>query len=240
MNNGYIRLHRKVLDNVFCKKNSKKIGFWVLLLLMANHKENTFFLGNTKISLKQGQLLTGRQQLVIKSGLNRNMIERFLKLLEIEHQIEQQKTNKYRIITILNWNKYQIISNEMSNKRATDEQQKSTNNNVKNDNNIVASDKREFSYKNLVETMLISKDVRLTIIANYWLINDFTFANKEQYNAGLKRELKPAGNLKGYKLEHLIACMKWIKKTKDFKWTLESVHKYIDNYIKDNKLILKI
>ncbi len=61
------------------------------------------------------------------------MVERVLKYLEIEHQIEQQKTTKYRVITILNWDKYQTEDSKSDNKRTTDEQQADT---YKNDNNV--------------------------------------------------------------------------------------------------------
>jgi hypothetical protein len=90
------------------------------------------------IIVKEGQLITGRDQLSDATGIHRSSVERILDFLENEHQIEQQKTTKYRLITILNWDGYQKPSITSSNKRATSEQQASTNNNdkkEKNDNN---------------------------------------------------------------------------------------------------------
>ena len=49
-------------------------------------------------------------------------------MLENEHQIEQQKTTKYRLITILNWNQFQTRTSEWT----ANGQQADT---YKNDNN---------------------------------------------------------------------------------------------------------
>lgn len=59
------------------------------------------------ILIKEGQLITGRKQLSDGTGIPESTIEDILKMLEKEHQIQQQKNNKYRIITILNWKEHQ-------------------------------------------------------------------------------------------------------------------------------------
>lgn len=59
------------------------------------------------ILLKEGELITGRKELSKATGIPETTIERILKMLESEHQIGQQKTNKYRVITILNWKEHQ-------------------------------------------------------------------------------------------------------------------------------------
>jgi hypothetical protein len=59
------------------------------------------------ILIKEGQLVTGRKRLSAATGIPESTIEDILKLLEKEHQIQQQKTNKYRLVTILNWKEHQ-------------------------------------------------------------------------------------------------------------------------------------
>jgi hypothetical protein len=82
-------------------------------------------IGNQIITVAPGQIVTGRNKIVEATGLNRSKIERLLKVLENEHQIEQQTFTKYRIISITNWCKYQIdeqqSEQQVSNKRATSE-----------------------------------------------------------------------------------------------------------------------
>ena len=128
---GWIKLHRKLLEHPLFS-DPQAFMLWVQLLLRANHKEARVMIGNQFVEIKRGQLLTGRNKLSEHTGINRSKLERLLNLLEIEHQIEQQKTTKYRLISITNYDKYQGDEQQTSNKRATTEQQLSTN---KNDNN---------------------------------------------------------------------------------------------------------
>jgi hypothetical protein len=102
--------------------------------LKANHKDGKFVVGNSSIDVKRGQLLTGRKSLSKATGIQESKIERLLKLLKSEQQIEQQTFTKYRLISITNYDEYQEANNKVSNKRTTNEQQTNTNNNVNNDN----------------------------------------------------------------------------------------------------------
>jgi len=147
MHNGWIKLHRKLLEKGFYKK-STYVHLWVHLLLSANHATNEFMWNGSIILVKEGQLITGRDQLSKSTGIHRSSIERILKMLEIEQQIEQQKTTKYRLITIVNWDSYQKADSITSNKRATSEQQASTNKNDKK----VKNDKKETITKEIGET----------------------------------------------------------------------------------------
>ena len=108
MSQGWIKLHRKLLDSAVMKR-SAYFHIWVTLLLKANHKKTTFIFNDKEQTLMPGQLLTGRKKLAKITRLNEFRIERILKLLENAHQIAQQKTSKFRIISIINWGKYQAM-----------------------------------------------------------------------------------------------------------------------------------
>lgn len=51
--------------------------------------------------------MTSRKELSKQAGIPESTVERILTFFENEQQIEQQKTNKFRIITIKNWEEYQ-------------------------------------------------------------------------------------------------------------------------------------
>ena len=119
-NSGWISLHRKILEHPIFS-DPQAFTLWVQLLLRANHKEKKVMVGNKFIEVKRGQLLTGRNKLVEYTGIDRNKIERLLNLFENEAQIEQQKTTKYRLISITNYNQYQDTEHQTSIKRATNE-----------------------------------------------------------------------------------------------------------------------
>jgi len=120
-------------------KNSKYIHLWVHLLFKANHKPKEFMWNNKIIIIKDGQLLTGRKSLERETGINEKTVDRILKLFENEQQIKQETTNKFRLITVINWKDYQgneqQCEQQTGNRRATDGQQTSTNKNIKNDKN---------------------------------------------------------------------------------------------------------
>ena len=122
--------------------NSSYVHLWVHLLLSANHKPKEFMFNGKIIVIKEGQLLTGRKQLSMATGLSESMVERALKMFETEQQIEQQKTTKNRVITILKWYQYQISDTQTDSKRTTTEQQADTN---KNEENVKNDKKTTFS-----------------------------------------------------------------------------------------------
>ena len=143
---GWIKLHRKTLDNPIITKDSDYLALWIYLLLNTTHKEYDVLFKGERVTLKRGQLLTGRKSISEKLKIDENKVQRILKSLENEHQIEQQKSNKNRLITIVSWDKYQQDEQQneqqLNNKRTTTEQQVNTNKNVKNiknDNNITTT-----------------------------------------------------------------------------------------------------
>lgn len=139
---GWIKLHRKTLDNPIITKDSDYLAVWIYLLLNTTHKEYDVLFKGERVTLKRGQLLTGRKSISEKLKIDENKVQRILKSLENEHQIEQQKSNKNRLITIVSWDKYQQNEQQLNNKRTTTEQQVNTNKNVKNiknDNNITTT-----------------------------------------------------------------------------------------------------
>ena len=131
---GWISLHRKILDNPLFKE-PKALTLWVYLLLRANHKDTKAIIGNLSIDIKRGQFLTGRKSLAEATGIQESKIERLLKLFENEQQIEQQKKSKYRLISIVKYESYQGDEQQTNNKRTTTEQQLNTDNNVNKGNN---------------------------------------------------------------------------------------------------------
>lgn len=147
METGWIKLHRKIIDKGYYR-NSKYVHLWVHLLLLANHKSKEFMWNNEIVIVKEGQLITGRKELAKATGISETTVERILNLLESEHQIGQQKTQKYRLITIVNWNEHQKSDTKTDNRRTTDGQQTDTNKNdkkVKNEKNIAETSSAEIA-----------------------------------------------------------------------------------------------
>lgn len=139
MAEGWISIHRKILENPIICKDSDYFSVWCYLLLNATHDKYDTIFKSKRITLVAGQLITGRQSIALKFGITESKVQRILKTFEIEQQIEQQTSTQNRLITIVNWGLYQNSEQQnerrVNNKRTTNEQQMNTNNNVNNVNN---------------------------------------------------------------------------------------------------------
>mgnify|MGYP003299671271 CR=1 FL=1 len=148
---GWVKLHRKMLDNPIIMKDADHLAVWMYLLLNATHAEYPALFRGKKITLQPGQLITGRKSIAGTLCVNESKVTRILSAFEIEQQIEQQASNKNRLITVVNWDKYQLceqpIEQQMNNKRTSTEQQVNTNKKNKN----VKNEKNEINYSDIPE-----------------------------------------------------------------------------------------
>ncbi|EHH1613844.1 MULTISPECIES: DnaD domain protein [Enterococcus] len=142
MNTGYIKLYRKV-TNSFVWTNANMFKLWSLCLMKASHKESRFIFNGQEIAVSSGQFVTGRA--VIEKEFNEGVprdqqivgrtLWRWLKKFENEQMLSISSTPKYSVITINNWDDYQVNDQQVSNNRPTSVQQPSTYKNEKNDKN---------------------------------------------------------------------------------------------------------
>ena len=129
---GWLKLYRSILDSaVFQDAEILKVWIW-LLCNVAFEQHDTICYGKV-ITLKPGQIATGRKKIAQCTDLNENKVYRALTALKSLGNIEIKATNKYSIITVVNWDKYQ----EENGKRTPSEQQtnsKTTTEEQQNDN----------------------------------------------------------------------------------------------------------
>lgn len=134
MNRGYISIWRRIKDWKYYQ-DSESFHLWVHILLSANHKDNYV----NCILVKRGQLLTSIDSLSRETKVNRSKVRRILKKLKNDNQIGEQITNKYRIISITNYDLYSSSDmqkgKQAANKRQTNDKQMAPNNNDNNVNN---------------------------------------------------------------------------------------------------------
>ena len=115
---GWLKLYRSILDSaVFQDAEILKVWIW-LLCNVAFEQHDTICYGKV-IHLKPGQIATGRKKIAQCTDLNENKVYRALTALKSLGNIEIKATNKYSIITVVNWDKYQ----DENGKRTSSEQQ---------------------------------------------------------------------------------------------------------------------
>lgn len=95
----------------------------------------------------------------------------------------------------------------------------------------------------VIPNLLNESQKHIKIIGLYAVAKKVEFKSKEQQTSFIKRNLRASTSLKSYELEKIKDVMRYLFTNADFKWTLESVGKYIDEDLKklnNNQLIVKI
>jgi hypothetical protein len=124
MNQGWIKLHRKSLKKGWLR-NHVLWALWTYLLLKASHREHTVIIGNQEIHLKPGQLVFGRRKAAKDLGIGEQQTRTRLGFLKTAGNLTIKTTNKFSIITIVNWDTYQgedQENNQQNNQRVTTKQ----------------------------------------------------------------------------------------------------------------------
>jgi len=154
-NQGWIKLHRKLLNSsIFSSEKGLKV--WIWCLLKANHKAEMVFNGRQKIEIKTGQFITGKNVASKELDMAVGTIWFWFDQLEKDKYIERKSTNKYSIVTVLNYDKYQETERRLNADRTQIEQQIEPNNNDKNEKND--NNRERDSLKSLTYLINIEED----------------------------------------------------------------------------------
>jgi len=152
MSEGWISLHRKVENNyLWLSEKFTRGQAWVDLLLIANHSDGKIRARGILVDVKRGQVGWSCVKLAERWKWGTAKVKRFLNELENEQQIEQQKNNVTTLITIINYNEYQLngtanrtasgIANEQQIEQQTNSKSTTNNNgNKKNNENKYSDD----------------------------------------------------------------------------------------------------
>lgn len=110
------------------------------MYITATYKEQEYSFDGRNYILKPGQFITGRKALSADTGIKESTVQRILKYFEKTGEIEQQTYNKFRIITLCYWEKYQSSEHQdeppANTQRTAGEQPADTINKEKKDKNI--------------------------------------------------------------------------------------------------------
>lgn len=115
--------------------SEKGLKVWMWCLLRASWKDREVYFGRSLSKLKAGQFIFGRSSAAEELNLPASTIWSWMKILESDSFIDIKSTTKFSLISVKNWDKYQVDDSEVDNKRKTNEKQTDTNKNSKNSNN---------------------------------------------------------------------------------------------------------
>jgi TusA-related sulfurtransferase len=173
MEKGWIKIHRKMTewewyDDIITFK------LFIHLLLTVNYEDKEWH----GILIKKGQIVTSRGHLAKQLNVGDQQIRTALTKLKSTSEITIKTTNKYTIITILNWIKYQQLTNKLTNEQPTTNQQLTTTKELK--------ELKEIKKGNLLDNLK-------TIMYNYYDVD-------EDGNPILKKRLKRINKIENTEL----------------------------------------
>lgn len=149
---GWFSVHRKLKDNaIFSDPFILKL--WMLCLMKVSYTEHEQLIGNQLVKLLPGEFITGRFALSdeYNKGMKKDMVVsertlwRWMKKFEEWGMLSIKSTTKYSVITVVNWNQYQLTDQQVSSKCPATVQQVSTNNkgNTENKGNNKPSSRKQ-------------------------------------------------------------------------------------------------
>ena len=133
--NGHIRLHRSITEWEWYKNINTKVVF-LHCLLKANWKDGRF----EGKEVPRGSFVTSLKHLSLELGLSQQAIRTALDHLIETGEINKQTTNRFSLISVVNYDIYQI-EQQTDNKQITNEQQ--TNNNNRRKKEYIFIDSKE-------------------------------------------------------------------------------------------------
>lgn len=133
MSNGWIKLHRKIIEwEWYDDLNTFKV--FMHLLLTANHEERTW----RGIVIPAGHKLTSYRKLAKETNLSIQHTRTSLNRLKSTHEITQYPHRNYTLIKLNNWESHQSINTQVNTRLTHDQhtdQQQTRSKEVKNERN---------------------------------------------------------------------------------------------------------
>jgi len=176
---GWIRLDRKITENwLWEDKPFSKGQAWIDLILMANHKDNKFPLGDDVVAVERGSFVTSELKLMQRWGWSKTKVRAFLSQLQNDQMLVKKTDRKKTTLTIANYGVYQDIETteepKKDQKKTDKRPKKNTNNketNITNNNIKIYSENAELNsvildfieFRKKIKSALTDRGIELLI-----------------------------------------------------------------------------
>ena len=166
MAKGWVAIYRQLQDHwLWEERPFSKAQAWIDMLLLANHDDNKFLLGNELVEVKQGSFITSELKLMERWGWGKSKTRAFLDLLQKDGMIVKISDRKKTTITIVNYSDYAVLKTtdglQTDCEQTDNRPQADTNNNYNNDNN----DNKYIYIKDIYNEICVSFP-RLTVLSD--------------------------------------------------------------------------
>ena len=138
MNNGWIKIHRKMMEH-WIYQNSQYFHWWTDLLMNGNFEDKKILIKGNLYDCKRGQSLYSLDTWAKRWKVDKSKVRRFLQLLQNDGMIVIENVSVSTRITICKYECYQDERNadetEVKRKRNADETQMTPTKELKKDKN---------------------------------------------------------------------------------------------------------
>ena len=126
------------MEEAFYQK-SEYLHLVIHLLLKASHKDHKFIFNGEEMTIRRGQVLTGRKSLAKETNIGEQIIRDCIRSLIASNFITIKKTNKFSVITIQKYDNYQNsttnLTTKITSKEPANNHQVTTYNTLDNEKN---------------------------------------------------------------------------------------------------------
>jgi len=227
---GWVKIHRKITEWEWYNNISTRLIF--LDLLFNVNYESKMWQG---IEIKRGQLVTSISKLATNNLLSNQQTRSALNNLQTTNEITIKTTNKYSLVTLVNFDKYQELDTSVTSKttsKITNEQQTINKQSNKQSTSKVTTTKE---YKNIrnkeYSNRVADKSAELEIMEHWSLIVAKWFAfYKSQTNS------KPTfAGADSKNLKEVVKKLKKVTIDAGFNWEEPTALKVVDRFFENVK-----
>ena len=122
MNKGWIKIHRGICDSAIFN-DAEALKLWIYILCNAAHKDHDTIYYGKVVHLKKGEFITGRKVLSQKLCTTEYRVHRTLLLLEKLGNVHITSNNRFTLVSVVNWGKYQDDIKKFNSKSTANQQQ---------------------------------------------------------------------------------------------------------------------
>ena len=221
MNKPFVKLYRQSLHSPLFRK-PKSWHFFQYCILKATWKDHTAFVAGQEVHMSPGQFIFGRVKACEETGLTARELRTSLNHAKATHQVTQETTRHYSVITVCNWETYQGSNVDSDTPRDTPSDQPPTHHRHTTDT-VQEEKKGKKSKKTLVmdnEDAVLVCNKLVDSIAS-WKPDHLAVQNRKKSVASWYLDVDKAIRLEDRKAARLIEIVNWLPShdgNGGFKW----------------------
>lgn len=108
---GWIKIHRALMDH-WSASEPEALAVWVRMLCEANYEDKKSNVYGQLVDVKRGQLVFGLDAFSARSGVSVKKLRRIIDMLLKDGMLGRQVFNRFSIITITCYDKYQEVGRQ--------------------------------------------------------------------------------------------------------------------------------